>query len=186
MSEAVLVDLIHGWCPTCSSASLLEEPAAEPHVFLLCGKRHRHKNGFSDTFLRSGRSVLVLDSGSTAECLYRFKQTVDGLDLSSVTVLTSPQGRQVLRLYQELLFTALYAFDYKVRSVDSTCPSCRDPAHTDLPGERVHEEEVSAFLQQLPALQGDVTTLTSSLIPGGFNEKKLQTLFKFITYAASS
>ncbi|XP_042283218.1 purine nucleoside phosphorylase LACC1 isoform X1 [Thunnus maccoyii] len=167
MSEAVLVDLIHGWCPTCSGASLLEEPAADLHVFLLCGNRHRHKNGFSDTFVRSSRKVQMLDFGSTAECLYRFKQTVDGLDLSSVTVLTSAQGREVLHLYQELLFTAMYTFDFKIRSVDSTCPSCRGPAHTESPGERVHEE-VSTFLQQLPALAGDVTTLTSSLIPDCF------------------
>ncbi|KAM7380030.1 hypothetical protein PAMP_003357 [Pampus punctatissimus] len=162
MSQAVLMDLIHGWCPTCSDASLLEEPAAEPHVFLLC-----HKNVVADTFVRTCTQVQVLDSGSTAECLYRFKKAVDGLDLNSFTVLTSPQGRRVLCLYQELLFTAVYTFDYKVRSVDRTCPSCRGSAHTDTPGERV-QEEVSAFLQQLPTLQGDVTALTSSLIPDCF------------------
>lgn len=165
MSEAVLLDLIHGFCPTCC-ASLLEERAAEPHVFLLCG-HYQQNNSCTDTSVLSGSSVQVLDFSSTAECLYRFKQTVDGLNLSLVTVLTSPQGRQVLRLYQDLLFTAAYTFDYKVKSVDSTCLSCRSLAHKDPPGERVHEE-VCALLQQLPALQGDVTTLASSLIPGGF------------------
>ncbi|CAK6977018.1 purine nucleoside phosphorylase LACC1 [Scomber scombrus] len=166
MSEAVLLDLIHGFCPTCC-ASLLEERAAEPRVFLLCGHDHQNNNSFTDASVLSGSSVQVLDSSSTAECLYRFKQIVDGLNLSLVTVLTSPQGRQVLSLYQDLLFTAVYTFDYEVKSVDSTCPSCRSLAHRDLPGERVHEE-VCAFLQQLPALQGDVRTLASSLIPDCF------------------
>ncbi|XP_022612883.1 laccase domain-containing protein 1 [Seriola dumerili] len=164
MSRAVLLDLIHGCCPTCAGPSLLEESASEPHVFLLSGKRHRDNH----PFLSSCRSAQVLDSDSTAECLYRLKQTVDRRDLSSVTVLTTPQGREVLVRYQQLLFTAAYTFDYKVRSVDNlTCPSCSGSAHTGSPGEGV-QEEVSVFLQQLPALKGDVTVLTSTLIPDCF------------------
>ncbi|XP_076602638.1 purine nucleoside phosphorylase LACC1 [Chaetodon auriga] len=169
MCEAVLVDLVHGCCATCTGASLLEESSSDPHVFLLCGRSQRDTNGLSDKTLSSFGTVHVLDSASTAECLYRFKQTVDRLDLSSVRVLTSPRGRDVLRRYQEQLFTAVYAFEYKVRPVDSlTCPSCSGFAHTDSPGEGVVEEEVSAFLQQLPGLQGEVTVLKSTLIPDCF------------------
>ncbi|XP_070770941.1 purine nucleoside phosphorylase LACC1 [Enoplosus armatus] len=169
MCEAVLVDLIHGCCPACTGACLPDECASDPHVFLLCGKRYREKSGFSHAFLSSRfRSVHVLDFGSTAECLYRFKQTVDELDLSSVRVLTSPHGREVLLLYQEKLFTAVYTFDYKVKSVDNlTCTSCGGSAHTDSPADGVHEE-VSAFVQQLPALKGEVTVLKSTLIPDCF------------------
>ncbi|XP_040003837.1 purine nucleoside phosphorylase LACC1 isoform X1 [Xiphias gladius] len=171
MCQAVLVDLIHGCCPTCAGSSLLEESASGAHVFLLCGERYREKgekNGFSDPFLSSWRSVRVLDSGSIAECLYRFKRTVDRLDLSSVSVVTTPRGREVLVRYQAQLFTAAYAFDYKVRSADElACPSCAGSAHTDSPGEGV-QEEVSAFLQQLPALNGEVTVLRSALIPDCF------------------
>ncbi|TKS66767.1 Laccase domain-containing protein 1 [Collichthys lucidus] len=166
MSEAVLVDLIHGCSPACTGASLLEDSASAPHVFLLCGSSHRDKRSLSCGTLSACNNVRVLDSGSTAECVYRFKQTVDELDLSSVRVLTTPQGRDVLRVYQEQLFTAVYTFDYEVNDV--TCPSCRGSAHTDSPGHRVQEEEgqVSAFLRQLPALKGDVTVLKSTLIPG--------------------
>ncbi|KAL7385736.1 hypothetical protein ABVT39_027426 [Epinephelus coioides] len=163
MCEAVLVDLIHGCSAGCTGASLLEDPAAaEPQVFLLCGKRYRERNGFSDAFVSSCRSVHVLDSDSTAECLYQFKQTVDQLDLSSIRVLTTPRGRAVLQGYQELLFTAVYTFIYQVDHL--TCPSCAGSAHTDSPGEGVHEE-VSKFLQQLPAQRGQVTVLKSTLIP---------------------
>lgn len=170
MPQAVLLDLLHGCCPSCAGSSLLEEPASDSHVFLLCGKRYREKNGFSDASLSSCRSLQVLDCASTAECLYRFKKTVDQLDLSSVTVYTTPQGREVLVLYQEQLFTAVYTFDYKVRSVDKlTCPSCTGSTHTDSPGEGFHKEEVSRFLQQLPALKGEIRVLKSTLIPGRFN-----------------
>lgn len=167
MCEAVLLDLVHGCCPACAGACLLQDPVSDAHVFLLCGKSHGENNGLSAAPLSSCRSVHVL-RGSTAECLYRFKQTVDGLELSAVRVLTSARGRDVLRVYQEQLFTAVYTFDYRLRPVDNlTCPSCGGSAHTNPPGEGVHEE-VSTFLQQLPALRGDVTALKSTLIPDCF------------------
>lgn len=165
MRQAVLLDLLHGGCPSCSS--VLEESASDSLVFVLCGKCDRQENGVTDGLLSSCRSVQILDCGSTAESLYRFKLTVDELDLSSVTVLTTPQGRDVLALYQEQLFTPVYTFDYKVRSV-VTCPSCTGSTHTDSPGEGVHKE-VSRFLQQLPALKGEIRVLKSTLIPGRFN-----------------
>ncbi|KAK2840465.1 hypothetical protein Q5P01_014205 [Channa striata] len=163
MPQAVLLDLIYGFCPSCIGPSLLDQSASGPYVFLLCGKRYRDKNGFADAFRGSCRSVQVLDSDSTAECLYGFKQTLDRLDLSTVTVLTTPQGREVLLRYQAQLFTAVYAFDY--RSWDKpTCPGCSGSAHTDIPA----EEEVSSFLQQLPGLKGQTRVLKSSLIPDCF------------------
>uniref|UniRef100_A0A3B5LKM6 Purine nucleoside phosphorylase LACC1 n=2 Tax=Xiphophorus couchianus TaxID=32473 RepID=A0A3B5LKM6_9TELE len=163
---AVLLDLTR--CCRCSpGASLLQE--ADSHVFLLCGaERHRRENGLSDPSPGSHRSVHVLDSGSTAERLYRLKRTLDELDLSAVRVLTTARGREVLARYQETLFTAVYTFNYDVTQKDKvTCSDCCGSAHTDSP-EGDAEEEVSAFLQQLPALKGDIRTLRSTLIPDCF------------------
>ncbi|XP_013863364.1 laccase domain-containing protein 1 [Austrofundulus limnaeus] len=157
---AVLVDLIHGCCTACTAASLQRE--ADSRVFLLCGDSLREDGGFPEDFLTSRSSVQVLDFGSIAECLFRFKQTLDRLDLSSVRVWTSPRGREELLQYQELLFTAVYTFEYQVEQL--TCPSCTSPAHTDSPGLRV-QEDVSRFLQQLPALQGPIRVLKSTLVP---------------------
>ncbi|KAG7468973.1 hypothetical protein JOB18_007615 [Solea senegalensis] len=150
--------LIHGCGPSCTAgSSLLPEVAPDSQVFVLSGKLHR------DLASRGGAHVHVLDGGSTAERVFRFKQRVDLLDLNTVTVLTSPRGRGLMTRYQQLLFTAVYTFEYKVDDV--TCPGCTDPAHS--PGEGV-EEEVRKFLQQLPALRGGVTVLTSTLIPDTF------------------
>ncbi|XP_028446113.1 laccase domain-containing protein 1 isoform X2 [Perca flavescens] len=167
MCEAVLLDLKHGCGPACLGAA----PPEEPHVFLLLGTRSPEDfTGSSGAFQSAcGGSVHVLDSGSTAESLYRLKQTVDRLQLSSIRVLTTPQGRDVLLLYQHLLFTAVYTFDYV------TCSSCTSPAHIDSPGggggggvEEEVQEEVSVFVQQLPALKGEIRVLKSTLIPDCF------------------
>uniref|UniRef100_A0A3Q4HPZ7 Purine nucleoside phosphorylase LACC1 n=1 Tax=Neolamprologus brichardi TaxID=32507 RepID=A0A3Q4HPZ7_NEOBR len=167
MSRAVLVDLLHRCCASCTGASLLEDSVSDSQVFVLCGNTYREKNGFVDTFLSSCESVHILDSSSTVESLYRFKQTLDQLDLSSITVLTTAQGKEVLAHYQNLLFTALYDFQYKQRPVDETCPSCRASTDSVSPGEEVCEE-VSTFMQQLPALKGELTVLKSALIPDCF------------------
>ncbi|KAG7231521.1 hypothetical protein INR49_011600 [Caranx melampygus] len=132
---------------------------------LCCSPGHRRLHGSVSELVRGrpGPGLRLHREESV-----RFKQTVDRLELSSVRVLTSPQGRDTLLQYQQLLFTAVYTFDYQVRSVDDvTCPSCSGSAHTDSPAEGV-QEEVSAFLQQLPALRGDVTVLTSTMIPDCF------------------
>ncbi|XP_029385563.1 laccase domain-containing protein 1 [Echeneis naucrates] len=157
MCQAVLVDLIHGCCP----AQL--DRSASDQVFLLCGKKEGNS---PDRFLSSCGIVRILDSGSIAECLIRFKLTVDQLDLSSVRVLTTPLGREVLGRYQDQLFTAVYTFEYRVTSVDRTCPSCSGSDHTDSPVDLVRDD-VSTFLQQLPGA-GDVILLKSTLIPDCF------------------
>ncbi|RVE58167.1 hypothetical protein OJAV_G00206480 [Oryzias javanicus] len=160
---AVLVDLRLGCSPERSCADLLED--ADLQVFLLCGDRFRDK---PLTFPTSGGRTHVLDRGSTSESLYQLKQTVDRLDLSEIRVLTSPRGREELSHYQRLLFTNLYTFDYTVTPEEGIeCPSGTGSAHTDSPGQKI-EAEVSAFVQQLPGLKGDVRVLKSPLIPDCF------------------
>lgn len=181
MSRAVLVDLLHRCCASCTGASLLEDSVSDSQVFVLCGNTYREKNGFVDTFLSSCKSVHILDSSSTVESLYRFKQTLDQLDLSSITVLTTAQGKEVLAHYQNLLFTALYDFQYKQRPVDETCPSCRASTDSVSPGEEVCEE-VSTFMQQLPALKGELTVLKSALIPGRLKQNILMSFMELLNY----
>ncbi|XP_060910064.1 purine nucleoside phosphorylase LACC1 [Labrus mixtus] len=170
MSVHVLIDLIYGCYPACTGESLREESESGSRVFLLCGERYRNSNNISKLSSCSSSSsngrknACVLDSASTAESLYRFKETLDQLDQSSVRVITSPRGRQVLQMYQQLLFTAVYTFEYKV--VDLTCASCTESAHKDSPDDV--GEDVTAFVRQLPALRGELRVLRSTLIPECF------------------
>uniref|UniRef100_A0A146ZJ38 Purine nucleoside phosphorylase LACC1 n=1 Tax=Fundulus heteroclitus TaxID=8078 RepID=A0A146ZJ38_FUNHE len=161
---ALLVDLTR----CCSSTAACLQQEADSHVFLLYGRTRRRGNGLPEPFPRAHGSVHVLDSGSTAECLYRLKRTVDDLDLSSIRVLTTARGREVLLRYQEMLFTAVYTFDYQVTPADRfTCSCCGGPAPADSPEVDVRGD-VSAFLQQQPALKGDIKVLRSTLIPDCF------------------
>lgn len=160
MSDAVLVDLAHACSLRCAGACQLEDLAASARVFLLCGKRSRDSYGFLEA------RAHILDHGSTVECLYRFKQFLDDLDLSTVRVLTTARGKPVLSAYQKQLFTAVYSFEYQVRSEELSCASCDGSAHTDSPGEDEQAAEVSAFLQSLPAMKGNIRVLQSTLIPG--------------------
>uniref|UniRef100_H3DPZ0 Purine nucleoside phosphorylase LACC1 n=1 Tax=Tetraodon nigroviridis TaxID=99883 RepID=H3DPZ0_TETNG len=105
---------------------------------------------------------------STAERLFRFKQSLDALGLSSVRVLTTARGQQVLSAYQKELFTHVYSFEYQVSPADgSGCPSCADSA-PDSPEDGQEAEQVCALLRTLPALKGDLRVLRSALIPDCF------------------
>lgn len=157
MCDAVLVDLTRA----CSLPRVGADSAAAPLTFILRGENWR------DACSPLKGRAHVLDGGSTAERLYRFKQTLDELNLSSVRVLTTRRGKQVLSAYQKELFTHVYTFEYQVRCEDApSCPSCGDSAPTDPPDEGQEAERVSAFLRDLPALRGDLRVLRSTLIPG--------------------
>ncbi|XP_069389006.1 purine nucleoside phosphorylase LACC1 [Paralichthys olivaceus] len=173
MSHVVLLDLVHGCCHTRVAGS-----SPDSRVFVLCGKRYREKGHALPSWCGSAQALA---RGSTAESLFRFKVIVDELRVTSVTVHTSPRGLDALPRYLKLLFTAAYTFQYRVTSQDNrTCPSCTSSSHTDSPGggvkEREKEEEEAKegeeeewkFLQQLPALKGQIRVLTSSLIPEVF------------------
>ncbi|KAF7649291.1 hypothetical protein LDENG_00143910 [Lucifuga dentata] len=168
MCEALLLDLVHAACLTYRGSlqdklSELLPLDSDPHVFLLRGGKKVTVN-----LQTRNRSLRVLDCSTVAVSLYQLKQALDDLDLSSVRVVTSTQGRELLRVYQEQLFTAVYTFTYTVTSEDhGTCRTCTCPAHTDSPADRI-QREVSTFLQQLPALRGEITVLKSTLIPDCF------------------
>ncbi|XP_056145539.1 purine nucleoside phosphorylase LACC1 isoform X2 [Lampris incognitus] len=180
MTEVLVLDLIYGWCSACSN--FFDKPFADilpfvgghvaEHIFLLCG--HQQANGgrsaFPHTVLKETKNVHILDFGTITKCLYHFKQILDELNLSSVRVVTSCQGREVLLLYQQELFTPVYSFEYVVKCEDhpicqSCCPAPTVPAVNSA---RDVTQETSAFFQQLPALRGDVNILKSSFIPDCF------------------
>ncbi|KAM8857019.1 purine nucleoside phosphorylase LACC1 [Synchiropus picturatus] len=152
MAAALLLDLVHGCCASPRGLSV-----TDARVFLLRGKHERDLN--------EAGSARVLDCESTAEGLFRLKQILDQLDLTSVQVVTSPRGRERLRRYLSLLFTDVYDFSFLVE-----CASCSGHAHPDRPAqvEPDAEKEVAEYLHKLPPLKGPVSVLTSSLIPDLF------------------
>lgn len=160
MCDVALLDFVHA-CHACVRSALEDEPAGNARIFLLCGKRPPPEwNSLS------GARADVLAGGSTAECLYRFKERVDAIELSAVRVLTTLRGRRTLQQYQELLFTAVYSFRYHlVGNGTAACPDCACFATLDSPVGAV-DQDVDALVRKLPSLNGEILVLQSPLIPG--------------------
>lgn len=162
MCDAVLLDNVHA-CHDCVHSALGDEPVGNERIFLLCGNWPPPE--WSNLLVAR---THVLSGGSTAECMYFFKQRVDAIELSSVRVLTTPHGRRTLQQYQELLFTAVYSFHYHlVGDGAATCPDCACCATLDLPVGTM-DQDVEALVRQLPSLNGEILVLQSPLIPGRF------------------
>ncbi|XP_061648816.1 purine nucleoside phosphorylase LACC1 isoform X2 [Phyllopteryx taeniolatus] len=158
MSAAVLLDVSHSCRCGCTERLLREEAAAHAHshLFVLCAGGVRSDATDALVCAWSGEGMCVLlDWRATAACAYRLKQAADEVSAISLRVITSPRGRARLLRYERALFTALYTFTYRL--------GCG----ADGPGREV-DDDVTAFLQRLPAVGGAVRLLTSSLIPDCF------------------
>ncbi|XP_017566359.1 purine nucleoside phosphorylase LACC1 [Pygocentrus nattereri] len=183
MARVVLVDLLHPHCPQYSRCverrvSRLQEVignSAEEPVYLLL-HQHTPRSGETeslseaavlDRFVRLNRRVHVVINRSAAASLYSFKQAADALDATDVQVLTCSRRQAVLQVYQELLFTPVYSFHYRTVFNDLHCP-LDDLALTCSQRAEV-KDEISTFLQRLPAVKGEITILKSSMISDCFS-----------------
>lgn len=123
-----------------------------------------------EKFVRLTKRVRVLQDSSVSALLYTIKREMDNLDLENIIIITSNRRKSVLQKYQELLFTALYHFEYLTVFEDPSVPG-RSANVTKLTdngnGKEIADvkEEVSTFLRQLPPV-GDIVVLASSTVPG--------------------
>ncbi|KAJ8253368.1 hypothetical protein GJAV_G00212150 [Gymnothorax javanicus] len=179
MSAVVLVDFFHTHCikdSVClqkrvkTAAAVIGEGKYR-HVYLTCQTPDQTSiSSPKDTSLAQLRELTQLDENTTtwehnslAAALYSFKRAVDKLDQSSVLVLTSTQRIAEFQAYQAHLFTAVYSFEYA--ALFDEWPSCGAEAPTS---DHI-EEQVSTFLRQLPAVRGEISVLSSTLIPDCFS-----------------
>ncbi|XP_067116258.1 purine nucleoside phosphorylase LACC1 [Osmerus mordax] len=177
MSTIFVVDLISFPCSNYTDSlekqidgvrtALAEE--TDGTIYILTGPHYERVNSpngtkhatLLDTVSYGNRNVEVLNFSTVAECLYRFKLAVDELEFKSIKVITSEPGVALLQLYQEQLFTALYTFEYVAVGDLTDVPTVTPLSDV--------KQEVSSFLQQLPAVKGDVTILRSTLISDCFS-----------------
>ncbi|KAI4872449.1 hypothetical protein NFI96_033682 [Prochilodus magdalenae] len=184
MAKVILVDLLHSNCPQYSRCidlrvsrvqEVIENNGKESVYFLL--PQHRPASSgeteslseaaLLDKFVRLNRRVEVLMHSSAAASLHAFKQAADGLDVTDVQVLTCRRRQAVLQVYEELLFTPVYSFNYCTVFDDLQCP-LDDLALTCSRRAEV-KDEVTTFLQHLPAVKGEITILKSSMISDCFS-----------------
>jgi len=122
-----------------------------------------------EMFIGFSNSPQVLRKSSLSASLYAFKQAIDKEDISHVKIITSSHGRALFQVYQELLFTSAYHFEYSMIFDSVSCDSCPLGLCTDIISTQqaaAAKHQLCAFLQRLPVVKGDITLLKSSVISG--------------------
>ncbi|XP_042316416.1 purine nucleoside phosphorylase LACC1 isoform X1 [Sceloporus undulatus] len=189
MAKAVLIDLCHlgasSWNNQIQESLIrtleaIEEkdPSQSPFVCLMCCQALSKKNG--EDALHKVMQILpcperkfeVVCSENTVATLYTIKQKLDDKNINIVKIILTSQRKPLIREYISQLFTSVYQFEYK--NLEISCEENNLPKSTVLKSklmslseqdtERI-QSEIKMFLESLPALNGKLTILKSSLIP---------------------
>ncbi|NXU40049.1 LACC1 protein, partial [Drymodes brunneopygia] len=189
MVEAVLIDLfslpaylqdniqglLHNTLETIEKCSSIRPPC----VYVMCcqrqGSERKGEEEFSFPDLRGFQSLKrrleVVCAQTTAAALYTIKQRLDERDLSIIKVILPALRKDLMKVYIEHLFTAVYQFEFEDLQVVSGCENLQisEPQHEGqtLPSQDMAliRSEIQMYLESLPSLKGELTILRSSLIP---------------------
>lgn len=193
MVEAVLIDLfslpanlqnnIQGLLR--NTLETIEKCSSIPAPFvyvMCCQKQGSEKNGEQESLLPALRDfqhlkkrLEVVCSLTTAAALYTIKQRLDEKDLSIIKVILPTWRKDLMKVYIDHLFTAVYQFEFEDLQVASGGENLQiaEPQSEGqtLPTQDVVliRSEIQRYLESLPSLKGELTILRSSLIPGKEN-----------------
>ncbi|NXV72733.1 LACC1 protein, partial [Atlantisia rogersi] len=187
MVEAVLIDLfglpanlqnsIQGLL--CNVLETIEKCSSypAPFVYVIC-HQGSERNGEQESLLPTLRDfqclkkrVEVVRALTTAAALYTIKQRLDEKDLSIIKVILPTLRKEVMKVYIDHLFTAVYQFEFEDLQVVPACENLQvdEPWSEEqtLSAEDMALiwSEIQTYLESLPSLKGELTILRSSLIP---------------------
>ncbi|NXH51507.1 LACC1 protein, partial [Rhabdornis inornatus] len=149
-------------------------------VYVMCCQRQgRERKGEQEFLLPALRSfqslkrkLEVVCAQTTAAALYTIKQRLDEKDLSIIKVILPTLRKDLMKVYIDHLFTAVYQFEFEDLQVLSDCENLQIPEHQH-EGQMLSSQdvalirsEIQMYLESLPSLKGELTILRSSLIPG--------------------
>lgn len=188
--EAVLIDLfslpaylqkniqglLHNTLETIEKCSSIHAPC----VYVMCCQRQGSERKGEQEFLFPDlrgfqslkRRLEVVCAQNTAAALYTIKQRLDEKDLSIIKVILPTLRKDLMKVYIDHLFTAVYQFEFEDLQVVSDYENLQisEPQHEGqtLPSQDMAyiRSEIQMYLQSLPSLKGELTILRSSLIPG--------------------
>uniref|UniRef100_A0A8C5TR71 Purine nucleoside phosphorylase LACC1 n=1 Tax=Malurus cyaneus samueli TaxID=2593467 RepID=A0A8C5TR71_9PASS len=189
MVEAVLIDLFSIPANLQNNIQGLLRNALEavekcscihaPCVYVMCCQRQGSETKGEQEFLLpalkgfqglKGRLDMVY-AQTTAAALYTIKQRLDEKDLSIIKIILPTLRKDLMKVYIDHLFTAVYQFEFEDLQVVSDCKNLQisEPQHEGqtLPSQDVAliRREIQMYLESLPSLNGELTILRSSLIP---------------------
>ncbi|XP_067418866.1 purine nucleoside phosphorylase LACC1 [Emydura macquarii macquarii] len=192
MAEAVLIDLFTLQMNSqnngiqkllCSTLESIEKryPISAPFVYIMCYQTPRNKrsskqdsllnviNGFQ--ILKKGIEVVCMTS--TAAALYTVKEKLDEKDLSIIKIILPVQRKALMKVFIDHLFTAVYQFEFEDLWLDCEGNNLQQIAEPQSDIQMLSDQEmelikseIQTYLESLPGLNGELTILKSSLIPG--------------------
>ncbi|XP_063997306.1 purine nucleoside phosphorylase LACC1 [Pogoniulus pusillus] len=186
MVEAILIDLfslpaslqnnIQGLLY--STLETIEKCSSTPAPFvyvMCCQSEGSEWTGEQESLLPALRGfqslkerLEVVHALTTAAALYIIKQRLDEKDLSVITVILSPLRKDIMKVYIDHLFTAVYHFEFEDLEVAFDCENLQiaEPqSEGQMQDIALIQSEIQMYLESLPSLNGELTILRSSLIP---------------------
>ncbi|XP_065600042.1 purine nucleoside phosphorylase LACC1 [Cyrtonyx montezumae] len=122
-------------------------------------------------FQSTKKRLEVVCAQTTAAVLYTIKQILDEKDLSIIKVILPTLRKELMKVYIDHLFTAIYQFEFEDLKVASDCnnlktigPKSEEQA-VSTQDVALIQSEIQMHLESLPSLKGELTILKSSLIP---------------------
>ncbi|XP_037655771.1 purine nucleoside phosphorylase LACC1 [Choloepus didactylus] len=117
------------------------------------------------------REFEMVSSSSMAASLYTIKQRIDEKDLTSIKVILPAHRKAFVKAFIDHLFTDLYTFEFEDLQMPLRGGLLKQPTEMNMITAQELEEiqnEIETYLRSLPALKGELTVITSSLIPDIF------------------
>ncbi|NXI44941.1 LACC1 protein, partial [Galbula dea] len=150
-----------------------------PFVYVMCCQREgSQRNGEQESLLPALRDfpslkkrLELVHALTAAAAWYAIKQSLDEKDLSIIKVVLPTSRKGLMKVYIDLLFTAVYQFEFEDLQVASDCENLQ---RTEPEGEGqvlatqdvvLIQREIQRYLESMPSLKGELTILRSSLIP---------------------
>nr|XP_054952659.1 purine nucleoside phosphorylase LACC1 isoform X2 [Pan paniscus]XP_054952660.1 purine nucleoside phosphorylase LACC1 isoform X2 [Pan paniscus]XP_054952661.1 purine nucleoside phosphorylase LACC1 isoform X2 [Pan paniscus]XP_054952662.1 purine nucleoside phosphorylase LACC1 isoform X2 [Pan paniscus] len=190
MAEAVLIDLFGlklNSRKNCHQTLLKTLNAVQYHhaakakflCIMCCSNISYERDGEQDNCeieTSNGLSALleefeIVSCPSMAATLYTIKQKIDEKNLSSIKVIVPRHRKTLMKAFIDQLFTDVYNFEFEDLQVTLRGGLFKQSIEINIITAqelRGIQNEIETFLRSLPALRGELTIITSSLIPDIF------------------
>ncbi|XP_037597097.1 purine nucleoside phosphorylase LACC1 isoform X2 [Cebus imitator] len=190
MAEAVLTDLFYlklnsqKNCPqtllkTLNAVQYHHAAKAKFLCIMCCSNISYERDGEQDNCeLETGNGLSALlkefeivSCPSMAASLYTIKQKIDERNLSSIKVIVPRHRKTLMKAFIDQLFTDVYNFEFEDLQVTFRGDSLKQSIEINIiTAQELREiqNEIETYLRSLPALKGELTIITSPLIPDIF------------------
>ncbi|XP_032150639.1 laccase domain-containing protein 1 isoform X1 [Sapajus apella] len=187
MAEAVLIDLFYlklnsqKNCPqtllkTLNAVQYHHAAKAKFLCIMCCSNISYERVGEQDNCeLETGNGLSALleefeivSCPSMAASLYTIKQKIDERNLSSIKVIVPRHRKTLMKAFIDQLFTDVYNFEFEDLQVTFRGDSLKQSIEINIiTAQELREirNEIETYLRSLPALKGELTIITSPLIP---------------------